>query len=368
MPIRRQDGKQKRIDSWEGHVEQMIREARERGEFDNLPGAGKPLDLSDNPFAGEWQSAFRIARNAGAAPLWVELDREIAAERERLREMAPAARATCRRSGPAWSKKAPGRRAGGAGRGDRGAPAGPPGQRWWRRLLFGPGGPLRRGARPPAHPGGPGGGAGPGAPDLPQAGGRDRREDQGLQHLPPAQPVLAGEAPPPAPGGGAGLRPPLPALRRAGLTARRRRVSGRPGRRPGAAPYRPGSRFGSGELPLQQAHVDQVVPAPVDEHLLPEGALDLEADLLVGPHGALVVVQDAQVDLVQLELGEGVAEGQAQGLRPLPPSRWPRPSQMESSAPSWGMGRSQNETSPMGWSSATSHTTRSRRAPLCSPR
>ena len=28
-------------------MEKMIREATERGEFDNLPGMGKPLDLSD---------------------------------------------------------------------------------------------------------------------------------------------------------------------------------------------------------------------------------------------------------------------------------------------------------------------------------
>ena len=88
MPYRHEGDRRVRIESWEGHVEQTIREARERGDFDNLPGAGKPLDLEENPFAGEWQSAFRMARNAGAAPLWVQLDREIAADRTALREMA----------------------------------------------------------------------------------------------------------------------------------------------------------------------------------------------------------------------------------------------------------------------------------------
>jgi hypothetical protein len=29
-------------------VERLIREARERGEFDDLPGAGRPLDLDDD--------------------------------------------------------------------------------------------------------------------------------------------------------------------------------------------------------------------------------------------------------------------------------------------------------------------------------
>ncbi|SDU32244.1 DUF1992 domain-containing protein [Gordonia westfalica] len=32
----------------------MIREATERGEFDNLPGAGKPLDLSDSDDPDWW--------------------------------------------------------------------------------------------------------------------------------------------------------------------------------------------------------------------------------------------------------------------------------------------------------------------------
>ena len=32
---------------WESPVDRAIREAQERGDFDNLPGAGKPLDLGD---------------------------------------------------------------------------------------------------------------------------------------------------------------------------------------------------------------------------------------------------------------------------------------------------------------------------------
>lgn len=32
---------------WESPVERAIREAQERGEFDDLPGAGRPLDLGD---------------------------------------------------------------------------------------------------------------------------------------------------------------------------------------------------------------------------------------------------------------------------------------------------------------------------------
>ena len=88
MPTYHEGNKKIHIQSWGSHVEQQIREAQARGDFDNLPGAGKPLDLEpDNPFAGEWSSAFRVAKNAGAAPLWVELDREIGAESDALRVM-----------------------------------------------------------------------------------------------------------------------------------------------------------------------------------------------------------------------------------------------------------------------------------------
>ena len=40
--------------SWENWVEEMIREAQERGEFDNLPGKGKPLKGIDQPHDELW--------------------------------------------------------------------------------------------------------------------------------------------------------------------------------------------------------------------------------------------------------------------------------------------------------------------------
>jgi hypothetical protein len=71
-----------------GYVEQQIREAQARGEFDNLPGAGKPIDLGgDNPYGAEWDTAYRMAKNAGAAPLWVELDKEITQDTAALQSM-----------------------------------------------------------------------------------------------------------------------------------------------------------------------------------------------------------------------------------------------------------------------------------------
>ena len=85
MPsVRKEGDKREVVWNWGSHVDQMIREAQRRGDFDNLPGAGKPLNLEDNVFAGDMAGAFRVAKNANAAPLWVQLDREIGEEKQAL--------------------------------------------------------------------------------------------------------------------------------------------------------------------------------------------------------------------------------------------------------------------------------------------
>jgi hypothetical protein len=60
-------------------AEQRIAEALARGEFDALPGAGRPLDLEDDRLVPEdLRLAHRILRNAGYAPPEVESLRQIA--------------------------------------------------------------------------------------------------------------------------------------------------------------------------------------------------------------------------------------------------------------------------------------------------
>ena len=60
-------------------VEQKIREAQACGEFDDLPGAGQPLDLSDDALIPEeLRLAYRILKNAGFVPPEVEALNEIA--------------------------------------------------------------------------------------------------------------------------------------------------------------------------------------------------------------------------------------------------------------------------------------------------
>jgi hypothetical protein len=72
------------MDKRESLIDKMIRESMERGEFDDLPGRGQPIDLSENPFEDpELRTVHRLLRNAGFAPAWIEERKDIAAEFER---------------------------------------------------------------------------------------------------------------------------------------------------------------------------------------------------------------------------------------------------------------------------------------------
>jgi DnaJ family protein C protein 28 len=77
--------KRKSSKDWESWIEQQIREAQERGEFDDLPGKGKPLDLAANPYARDRELAFKVLKDAGYAPDWIELDKALRGKLERAR-------------------------------------------------------------------------------------------------------------------------------------------------------------------------------------------------------------------------------------------------------------------------------------------
>ena len=60
-------------------VEAMIKDAMERGEFDNLPGKGKPIDLTEYfETPEEVRLAHSVLKNAGMTSPEVELLKEIA--------------------------------------------------------------------------------------------------------------------------------------------------------------------------------------------------------------------------------------------------------------------------------------------------
>jgi len=66
-------------------VESMIKDAQERGEFDNLPGKGKPIDLTayfDTP--EDIRVAQSVLKNAGMTSREVALLKEIAELKQAL--------------------------------------------------------------------------------------------------------------------------------------------------------------------------------------------------------------------------------------------------------------------------------------------
>lgn len=67
-------------------VEERILEAARNGEFDNLPGAGKPLSVDEEPVPEDLRIAYKILRNANCLPPEIELRRDIL----RLRDLIAA--------------------------------------------------------------------------------------------------------------------------------------------------------------------------------------------------------------------------------------------------------------------------------------
>ncbi|GAA6525474.1 DUF1992 domain-containing protein [Intrasporangium sp. DVR] len=66
---------------YESAVEKAIREAQERGDFDNLPGAGKPLNLDDSDDPDWWIKRYAARENldlGGALPGPLALRKEAA--------------------------------------------------------------------------------------------------------------------------------------------------------------------------------------------------------------------------------------------------------------------------------------------------
>ena len=67
-------------------VERKLEEAARAGAFDRLPGAGTPLDLTENPFVpADWRLAFKILADHRIVPEFVERRKEIEALRDEIR-------------------------------------------------------------------------------------------------------------------------------------------------------------------------------------------------------------------------------------------------------------------------------------------
>ena len=73
-------------------IERILSEAQEQGLFDNLEGAGRPINWADESLVqDEWLVSFRIMREHGCAPEWIELHKEIGEELKKAREVVKRA-------------------------------------------------------------------------------------------------------------------------------------------------------------------------------------------------------------------------------------------------------------------------------------
>ncbi len=90
---------------WRRIAEQRIVEAMRRGEFDGLPGRGRPLVLAEEShIPPEWRMAVRLLKSAGLAPDWVMLWRELQEDRRAAHRQLRQAAALTGLRGEAWEQ------------------------------------------------------------------------------------------------------------------------------------------------------------------------------------------------------------------------------------------------------------------------
>ena len=86
-----------RMDNWQAEVERKIRDAIQDGDTSDLPGAGKPLLLDDDPFTPDDQRiAFKIMRDNNIAPQWIMERRALEVTRGEIMERIARAAAAYR--------------------------------------------------------------------------------------------------------------------------------------------------------------------------------------------------------------------------------------------------------------------------------
>ncbi len=74
------------IPGFEKLVEQRIKQAQEKGEFDNLEGTNKPLKFEDEHIPQELRLAHKILKNSGFLPPEIELKKKISNTEQLLDE------------------------------------------------------------------------------------------------------------------------------------------------------------------------------------------------------------------------------------------------------------------------------------------
>jgi hypothetical protein len=79
------------LTGFETIIEERIKIAQKRGDFDNLPGAGKPIIFDDANVPEDLRLAYKILKNADCVPPEIELKKEIIQTEELLAGMEDTA-------------------------------------------------------------------------------------------------------------------------------------------------------------------------------------------------------------------------------------------------------------------------------------
>jgi len=70
-------------------IENRIKEAQKKGDFDNLPGSGKPISIEDDSHIPEdLRLAYKILKNANCVPPEIQLKKDIRKMEDMLENMS----------------------------------------------------------------------------------------------------------------------------------------------------------------------------------------------------------------------------------------------------------------------------------------
>ncbi|PEB13225.1 DUF1992 domain-containing protein [Bacillus cereus] len=72
--------------TYEDHISSIVKQAEQKGAFDNLPGKGKPLNLDKDLSYNPEKQLYRTLANNHVLPRWIELSKEIDDLKEKLKE------------------------------------------------------------------------------------------------------------------------------------------------------------------------------------------------------------------------------------------------------------------------------------------
>jgi hypothetical protein len=86
QPVSGEDHRRRMRHQWRDLMEDLIEDGRRRGLFDDLPGAGRPLDLDGNAFEGANTLANRLMKDNDIRPAWLNHRLEIGERIDSLRE------------------------------------------------------------------------------------------------------------------------------------------------------------------------------------------------------------------------------------------------------------------------------------------